>query len=207
MQDFTNTTLFPTFLTIPEQDQNAASPPVSDPPEERWYLLAQVKDNMTITKPTFILADRDDNPFAIIFEGLEHDGLGLKGLGLKKGYTAVITNARRTKPADESKRGFVRIEKGDAAGVRSIPCSLARVLELGGKAKGQSCETCGRDGESDLKSCTGCERVGYCSKVRAFVAHMISLQLSSGYHSQVSINRSVRLPAGLKEVTRATARS
>lgn len=173
MQDFTNTTLFPTFLTIPEQDQDAVPLTASSPSGERWYLLAQVKDNMTITKPTLILADRDASPFALVFEGLGHDELDLKGLGFKKGSTAVIPNAKRTKPADESKRGFVRVEKGGAGGARAVPCSLARVLELGGKVKGPKCETCGGEGENGLKSCTGCERAGYCSKVSALVTHAV----------------------------------
>lgn len=167
MRDFTNTTIFPTFLTIPEKDQDAVAPPSSSAPAERWYLLAQIKDNMTINKPTLVLTDRDANPFALVFEGLGRDDLDLKGLGFKKGSTAVIPNAMRTKPADESKRGFVRVEKGDAGSVRAVPCSLARVLELGGKVKGSKCETCGVDDGKDLKGCTGCGRAGYCSKVSA----------------------------------------
>ncbi|KUI58554.1 Zinc finger MYND domain-containing protein 10 [Cytospora mali] len=158
--DFTNTTLFPTFLTIPEQGPDA----VSSPAGERWYLLAEVKDNMTITKPTLVLTDRDANPFALVFEGLGRDDLDLKGLGFKKGASVIIINARRTKPADESKRGFVRIEKGDAGNVTAVPAAMERVLELGGKIKGHSCETCGGNGEDGLKRCTGCERAGYCSK-------------------------------------------
>ncbi|ROW00779.1 hypothetical protein VMCG_06524 [Cytospora schulzeri] len=164
MQDFTNTTLFPNFSTIPKQDQDAVSPPAPSPPGERWYLLAEVKDNMTIVKPTLILTDCNGSPFALVFEGLGPDGLDFKGLGFKKGSTVVIPNAVRITPADKMKRGFVSIEKGGAADVRAVACNLARVLELGGKVKGQECETCGRDGGNGLKSCTGCERAGYCSK-------------------------------------------
>lgn len=165
--DFTNTVLFPTFLTIPEHDRDAPPPPSLTDEHAPWYLLAQVKDNMTINKPTLVLKDRDENPFALVFEGLERDELDLKGLGFKKGCTAVIPNATRTKPAEDGKRGFVRVEKGNAGAVRAIPGPLARVLEVGGKVKGTTCETCGAEGEKGLKSCTGCGRVGYCSKVSA----------------------------------------
>lgn len=173
LPDFANTVHFPTFLTIPEQDRD--SPPSSSLTPTKgdtpWFLLAQVKDNMTINKPTLVLKDRDENPFALVFEGLERDELDLKGLGFKKGCTAVIPHAARTKPAENGKRGFVRIEKGNARAVRAVPGPLARVLEVGGKVKGSQCETCGAEGETGLKSCTGCGRVGYCSKV-------------SGQHSQ-----------------------
>lgn len=168
LPDFSNTTHFPSFLTIPEQERDAPSSSSSLPAGvTAWHLLAQVKDNMTLNKPTLVLSDRDGSPFALVFEGLERDGLDLKALGLKKGCTAVIPNAVRTRPAAEGKRGFVRIDKERAGTVRAVPGPLARVLELGGKARGTSCETCGVEGggEKGLKSCTGCERVGYCSKV------------------------------------------
>ncbi|KAK7746310.1 hypothetical protein SLS53_002269 [Cytospora paraplurivora] len=131
MPDFTDTNVFPTFLTIPEQDPDASSLEILSSPEREgsWYLLAQVKDNMTINKPTLVLTDRDGNPFALVFEGLGRDDMDLKGLGFKKGSTAIIPNARRTRPADESNRGFVRIEKGGAGSVRAVPGALARVLE------------------------------------------------------------------------------
>lgn len=173
LPDFANTTLFPTFLTIPQDDESDPTPKLtSSSSDEEWYLLAQIKDNMTINKPTLVLTDRDASPFALVFEGLGRDDLDLKGLGLKKGCTAVIPRARRTKPADETKRGFVRIDKGDAGMVRAVPGPLARVLEVGGKTKGSRCENCGKDGEEGgLKSCTGCERVGYCSKVSQYYSH------------------------------------
>lgn len=166
LPDFTDVALFPTFLTIPEQDPDAAPSVAALPPGKGpWYLVAQIKDNMTINKPTLVLTDRGANPFALVWEGLGRDDLDLKGLGFKKGCTAVIPYAWRTKPADEGKRGFVRVEKSDARSVRAVPGPLERVLALGGKAKGLKCETCGGEGQDGLKSCTGCERVGYCSKV------------------------------------------
>ncbi|KAF3760593.1 hypothetical protein M406DRAFT_268930 [Cryphonectria parasitica EP155] len=188
LPDYTDTTRFPTFLTIPENDPDAppsSSSSSSSQQQSTWYLLAQVKDNMTINKPTLVLTDRDGNPFALVFEGLGRDELDLKGLGLKKGCTAVIPNAKRTRPAEEGKRGFVRIDKRDAGTVRAVPGALARVLEVGGREKGDRCETCGGaggdGGEEGLKSCTGCARVGYCGKVSS--SHMAS-KLLVCVHSQ-----------------------
>lgn len=176
LPDFSDTAVFRTFLTIPQDDDESAPAPTitaaqDDNNNNNWYLLAQIKDNMTINKPTLVLTDRDANPFALVFEGLGRDDLDLKGLGFKKGCTAVIPCARRTRPADETKRGFVKIGKGDAKLVKAVPGLLARVLEVGGKSKGSQCETCGKEcagGAGELKSCTGCERVGYCSKVSFF---------------------------------------
>lgn len=162
LPDFTNPELFPTFETIPELAYNA---PVLEAAAPKWHLLAQVKDNMTINKPTLVLNDREGSPFALVFEGLDRDGLDLKGLGFKKGATAVIPNAVRVKPAKEGQRGFVRIEAGQAGTVRAVPGPLARVLEVGGQVRGEKCGSCGGEGEKGLKSCTGCGRVGYCSKV------------------------------------------
>lgn len=180
LPDFTDTTLFPTFLTIPQDDQDQGPPSsnnnttTSSQDQQDWYLLAQVKDNMTINKPTLVLTDRDANPFALVFEGLGRDDLDLRALGFKKGCTALVPRARRTKPADESKRGFVRVDKAHAAAVKAVPAPLARVLEVAAaKTKGMRCATCGKgagseggeDGSTVLKSCTGCGRVGYCTKV------------------------------------------
>lgn len=206
MPDFTDPVVFPTFLTIPEQDPSGGPPP-PPAPEDSWYLLAQVKDNMTINKPTLVLTDRDGSPFALVFEGLGRDDLDLRGLGLKKGATAVIRNARRVRPEDESKRGFVRVEKGDASSVVAVPGALARVLELGGKVKGRECEVCGSegDGEGGLKGCTGCGRAGYCSKVSVCA---VCGEDSCALSCYLRMNsRSVKSRGGVKGATRASARS
>lgn len=177
LPDFHDTTRFPSFLNVPEHDGDTPASASSAQGEPAWYLVAQVKDNMTINKPTLVLTDLEGNPFALVFEGLERDALDLKGLGFKKGCTAVIPNARRTRPAEEGKRGFVRIDKGHAASVRAVPGPLARVLEVGGKTKGDRCDTCGGEAEAGLKGCTGCERVAYCSKVSSYArpGHIYSL--------------------------------
>lgn len=174
LPDFSSTTLFPTFITIPQDDEDGEHQQQQQHEDgSDYYLLAQVKDNMTINKPTLVLTDRDANPFALVFEGLGRDDLDLKGLGFKKGCTAVVPCARRTRPANETKRGFVRVAHGDATRVKAVPAPLARVLEVARSApKGTRCETCGKEEGGDgarLKSCTGCERVGYCSKVSSLL--------------------------------------
>lgn len=159
--DFANTTLFPSFDTCPSTSAAAL-------PGSNWYLLAQIKDDMTITKPTLVLSDRDGAPFALVFDGLERGDLNFKTLGLKKGCTAVVPRARKTPPKEEGKRGFVSVENGRAAEVKAIPGPLERVLAVGERMQGAEdgsgrCETCG--GEGHLMRCTGCGGVEYCSKV------------------------------------------
>ena len=171
--DFASTTKFPTFNALPEVIATGPSPGEEEEREE-WFLLAQVKDDMTITKPTLVLGDREGSPFALVFNGLERGDLDLKKLGLKKGATAVVPRARRTPPKEETKRGFVAVEKGRAEDVKAIPGPLARVLELGAGMAGRRgqtrevCEACGKgaaEQESALLKCTGCGEVRYCSKL------------------------------------------
>ncbi|KAK0636165.1 hypothetical protein B0T17DRAFT_484201, partial [Bombardia bombarda] len=175
--DFTNRTIFPSFASCPEvagPDPSSSSSVSSALPTD-WYLLAQVKDDMTINKPTLVLGDRDDSPFALVFNGLERDGVDFKARGLKKGATAVIPRAKRTPPRDETKRGFVSVEREHAGEVRGIPGPLKRVLEVGeglrawsnGGEGGEVCESCWEErGEGGgLLKCMGCGVVRYCSKV------------------------------------------
>ncbi|KAL8305165.1 hypothetical protein RB597_003930 [Gaeumannomyces tritici] len=165
LPDFTDTSRFPTFATIPEAGGEAPPPP------EPWYLLARIKDDMTITKPTLVALDRAGSPFALLFEGFDRDGIDLKGRGLKKGATVVVPRALRTPPATEGKRGFVRVDKPDADSVKAIPGPLERVLELGSgsgsAAPAAGCSSCGADGQDEqakLAKCTGCGRARYCGK-------------------------------------------
>ncbi|KAK3327394.1 zinc finger, mynd-type domain-containing protein [Cercophora scortea] len=171
--DFTNKTLFPSFATCPSIDTDT---PITTPvPDEDWYLLGQIKDDMTLTKPTLVLSDRDGAPFALVFDGLDRGALDFKRLGLRKGCTAIIPRARRTVPKEEGKRGFVRVELGDAGGVKGIPGELGVVIEVvrrmrEGKGEGEGvCGTCGMgEGEGEggrLLRCTGCDGgARYCGK-------------------------------------------
>ncbi|KAL5871996.1 hypothetical protein ACKVWC_007632 [Pyricularia oryzae] len=164
LPDFSNRERFPTFVTIPE-----AGAPASDGSQqpEEWYLLAHIKNDMTIAKPTLVVEDRDGSPFAVVFEGYGRDDLDLKARGLKKGNTIVLPRARRVPPADETKRGFVRVDKADAAAVKAVPGALERVLALGGVEENATvCSACGGKGEAGagLSRCVGCGRARYCGK-------------------------------------------
>ncbi|KAK0720722.1 hypothetical protein B0H67DRAFT_200772 [Lasiosphaeris hirsuta] len=163
---FTSPTAFPTFATLPTpQDPDPTSPDGGG--DEPWYLLAEIKDDMTITKPTLVCLDRAGSPFALVFDGLERDGLDLKALGLRKGACVVVPRARRTPPKDASKRGFVSVARGTAAEVRAVPAPLRTVVEVaeGLRAQGPQpgCAGCG-SAEGALARCTGCGGVRYCSK-------------------------------------------
>ncbi|GAB1315114.1 hypothetical protein MFIFM68171_05324 [Madurella fahalii] len=191
--DFTSPVLFPSFsalplttttTTNPQDDSQPATDPVPDPvpdPERDWYLLAQISQNMTLTKPTLICADASSQTFALVFD-TPHDTLDLAAMGLKRGCTAVVRCARRTPPDEEGKKqGFVRIEKGREAAVRVVPGPLERVVAVGRRLRGEQageeqaeeekedrgCESCGkregRDGGA-LMRCTGCGEARYCGK-------------------------------------------
>ncbi|KAI8171456.1 hypothetical protein K4K54_013199, partial [Colletotrichum sp. SAR 10_86] len=106
--DLTNTTTFPAFDGLPIEEDGAA--PGMDAREE-WFLVAQVKQNMTITKPTVVVADRAGDEFAITFEDR---GIDLRPV--KTGWTIVVPRACRTAPK-EGKKGFVRVAEGKGTGV------------------------------------------------------------------------------------------
>ncbi|KAH8893275.1 hypothetical protein GQ53DRAFT_821982 [Thozetella sp. PMI_491] len=167
--DFTSTDVFPSFASLP----SALSSPAERPAHE-WFLIAQVKDDMTITKPTLVLTDRDNAPFALVWDGLERGDLDLKKKGLKKGTTAVLSRALRTPPKEETKRGFVSIEKARSGDVKAIPGPIDKVLQLGEKLRAkeasdgeEKCESCGNTSGQEgkaLSKCTACGEVRYCSK-------------------------------------------
>ncbi|KAK3903824.1 hypothetical protein C8A05DRAFT_32401, partial [Staphylotrichum tortipilum] len=52
LPDFTSPTTFPPFLSLPVTTTTVPSPQK----EEEYYLLAQITQNMTLTKPTLILS-------------------------------------------------------------------------------------------------------------------------------------------------------
>ena len=201
-------------MAIPDLNDRALFPPFVELPEEhgdggdgdgRW-LLAQIKDNMTITKPTLVLADRDGHPFALVFDGVGHDGLDLGTLGLKKGATAVVRNARQSVPAGSgdidngpetmtskaAKRPFVRIAAGEAHTVQAVPGGLEQTLAAAGKLRRRldaeaeacdACDACGSAGDgSKLLRCTGCSQAQYCNRVRLlsflFFISLFSFSLS-----------------------------
>ncbi|KXH41602.1 hypothetical protein CSAL01_07855 [Colletotrichum salicis] len=67
---------------------------------EEWFLIAQVKQNMTITKPTLVVVDRQQTEFAVTFEDRGIDLRPVKG-----GWTIVVPRGVRTAPKG-GKKGF-----------------------------------------------------------------------------------------------------
>ncbi|KAI1418382.1 hypothetical protein F5Y13DRAFT_652 [Hypoxylon sp. FL1857] len=169
MPAFTDSTLFPTFYELPAASSISTS---SDEAQRDWFLLAQIKEDMTITKPTVIVRDRSGVEFAVTFDDGDHRGMGLK---FRKGHTLVVPRVVRT-DRDEGKKAIVRVPEGQGAGVRIVPGSLEQVLELGevlggiegaeAQGQGKKCAACGgaeKEGQA-LMRCTGCGAAAYCSK-------------------------------------------
>ncbi|KAI1370495.1 hypothetical protein F4677DRAFT_465096 [Hypoxylon crocopeplum] len=170
MPAFTNPALFPSFHELP-----SSSPPSAS--ADNWFLLAQIKEDMTITKPTLIVRDRAGVDFAVTFDDGDHRGLGGGGAGkarFRKGHTLVVPRATRT-DREDGKKAVVRVPEGRGKETRVVPGSLEQVLELGGvvagieegEGEGKKCAACGEvgsEGEGALMKCTGCGVAAYCSK-------------------------------------------
>ncbi|KAK3500172.1 uncharacterized protein B0T23DRAFT_36801 [Neurospora hispaniola] len=143
-----------TFSSLPlSGDSSSPSPPETVPDHQTnqdTYLFATIKSNLTITKPTLILTDSASQDFALVFDPpsavvssgpYTPDAVAdkFKQLGLKKGNTVIIKNARRTtkKAAGrEEGQGFVVLR------------SLGRLLTHGeGEGKGEGKEGEGKEGE------------------------------------------------------------
>ena len=157
-------TLFPSFDDLPTvspaEPQALHGGEDHSSQEGRRFLVGQIAENMTITKPTLILRDRNSSSFALTFEG----AVDLKGW--RKGYTLVIEGARRTEAKEEGKRGFVRIEEGQEGRVKCIPGPMDKVIVMGASMANWTgeCRGCGGEGE---RKCLGCGWVRYCGKVSA----------------------------------------
>ncbi|KAI0812213.1 hypothetical protein GGR55DRAFT_677805 [Xylaria sp. FL0064] len=159
MSRFTDTSHFPAFYELPAVSRSEQR---DEPPDRRWWLLAQVKENMTITKPTLIVTDRTGVDFALLFE----DKMVLKGF--RKGYTIAVPRARRTDREGDGKKAVVHVPVGSGADVKVIPGRLERVLELGVVLDGEEdrvakCAGCGKT-EGGFMKCTGCGFAAYCGK-------------------------------------------
>ncbi|CAK7211361.1 hypothetical protein SCUCBS95973_001086 [Sporothrix curviconia] len=157
--DLGDRSLFPPFLELPEDNgasSSSSSSSSATPADSNAVLLAQIKDNMTITKPTLVLTDRDGHGFALVFDGLDRDGLDLGKLGLKKGATAVVRGARQTVPAARSneqsaqpetltakaaRRQFLRIAPGQAHTVQAVPTGLEQTIAIAATLRAQQTRT------------------------------------------------------------------
>ncbi|KAL1878781.1 hypothetical protein VTK73DRAFT_7538 [Phialemonium thermophilum] len=200
--DFANPSLFPPLASCPAAPLDPSAAASASAPAH--FLLAQITDDMTITKPTLVATDRTGTSFAIVFEAAgaasgPPDRGFLRARGLRKGHTVVVPWARRRVPGS-GRREFVAVEcggeSGEVGGVRVVPGSLARVLEVGrvmrerrtrrGRTSAEDrgdvgddeewelgqekCDRCGGGEGSSLMQCTGCGEVRYCSKA-CQVAH------------------------------------
>ncbi|KAK4199375.1 hypothetical protein QBC40DRAFT_282113 [Triangularia verruculosa] len=171
LPDFTSPTTFKTFNTIPSTLDSTA-------PSESYYLLAEIKENLSLTRPTLICSDLSSTSFALTWSELNasphQSDVDFKALGLKKGNCILLPNAKRTDSVDEGKQGKVVIPGGKyeweaQSGLKVIPGKLEKVVEVGQDweftvVEGENtCGNCGKEGE-ELAKCTGCRGVGYCSK-------------------------------------------
>lgn len=166
LPDFTDPATFPTFTTCPDP---SSSSPSQDAPQH--FLLGQIGENMTITRPTLILADRAGDSFALMFDGQ----IDLAARGLKKGNTAVVPWARRKPPKKEGGNGFIAVDPEMFDSIKTLPGGLERVFGVGnrmkeGEGKEDRCTACGREeGEKALMKCSRCGIVRYCGKVSSSV--------------------------------------
>ncbi|KAK4229677.1 hypothetical protein QBC38DRAFT_471924 [Podospora fimiseda] len=169
--------------TPPSYSEEPSTTPAPPPPtytetdissstKSTHYLLAQIQENMTLTKPTLILKDLAGTSFAIVWNDLNRDSLDFKKLGLKKNNCLLLPNALRTEPREEGRQAMIKIYGNGGWNdeqVKVIPGTLEKVVEvgqfwdqLGDESK---CANCEKETKSEgLKKCTGCGRVGYCSK-------------------------------------------
>ncbi|KAL7623110.1 hypothetical protein AAE478_006789 [Parahypoxylon ruwenzoriense] len=152
---FGNTALFPAFHELPvvggsspvAAADTSTSSSSSGGGDGTWFLLAQIREDMTITQPTLIVRDRAGAEFAVTFADGDHRGLGGTGTGgdaggssrsgsgsgvrFRKGHTLVVPRATRTQRG-EGKKDVVRVPAGEGARARVIPAGLEQVFELGG---------------------------------------------------------------------------
>lgn len=149
---FSDPSRFPAFRDLPAASTTTAE---DDSGSSEWWLIAQVKENMTITKPTLIVSDRNREDFAVTFEDQSVD---LKPW--RKGSCLVVPRAQRTLPRREGEKGFVSV---GSEHVRCVPGGW-EVLKRWEERKGE--DACGGGcGETGVRACTGCEGVRYCGKV------------------------------------------
>jgi hypothetical protein len=159
LPDFSDRSRFPSVAELPLATADATT----DGEESQRWLLAQIKDTMTITQPTLVALDRNGVEFAITLDE-DREGSGVD-TAWRKGHCIAIRDARRTE--GRSGTSFVKVARGRAArgDVRVVPGGLAAVLGLSEKERGDVCAVCGKE---EGNRCMGCGEVRYCSKVSFF---------------------------------------
>ncbi|KAI9162997.1 hypothetical protein HJFPF1_04593 [Paramyrothecium foliicola] len=123
--DFSDRSRFPSVAELPPASADAL------PSEEKdsWWLIAQIKDKMTITQPTLVATDRAGADFALTLDE-DHDSRVLEDAAWRKGNCVAVRGARRTE--GRSGTPFVKVARGRAAGgdVRVVPGGWAALLGL-----------------------------------------------------------------------------
>lgn len=120
--------VLPCFAELNEDDGTGTVQ--EDRKARPWLLVAQVKNDMTITKPTLTLRDKTGHEFALVFDGLGRGDLDFRQRGLKKGNVAIVRNALRTPPREQGRgQGFVVVGKGREDTVSAVPGPLERVVK------------------------------------------------------------------------------
>ncbi|KAK1780819.1 hypothetical protein QBC45DRAFT_322703 [Copromyces sp. CBS 386.78] len=108
-----------TFSSLLTPNGGTNDTPSESTDQKETYLLATIKSNLTITKPTLILTDSSNQDFALVFdppfpvsEPRTPNAVAekFKQMGLKKGSTVIIRNAKKTRKEREAGQGFVVLE-------------------------------------------------------------------------------------------------
>ncbi|EFQ32382.1 uncharacterized protein GLRG_07526 [Colletotrichum graminicola M1.001] len=121
-----------TSLTL--TDTSATSSAVTPKPSshdvlEEWFLVAEVKQNMTITKPTLVVVDRGGTEFAVTFED--------RGIDLPAGAAGVDDRcAEGGADGAQGRQEGVR-EGAGGAGYGSQVCPRWAGEDRGGRGEGQ----------------------------------------------------------------------
>ncbi|KAH7325759.1 hypothetical protein B0I35DRAFT_118151 [Stachybotrys elegans] len=144
--DFADQDAFPSLASLPTTEDS------DEGLSGKWWLVVQIKERMTITKPTVVAADREGVDLAVTFEEA-----GVDESAWRKGRCLVIPQARRTVG---KATGFVRVPEGQAGSVKTVPGGWD-VLRRMGDVSDSTCAGCGGEGTS---RCLGCGVVRYCGK-------------------------------------------
>ncbi|PHH49632.1 hypothetical protein CFIMG_007715RA00001 [Ceratocystis fimbriata CBS 114723] len=158
------------FQPVLDFSDRARFPNFNDTPttEGSHVLLGTYKENMSITRPTYILEDRDKQSFAVTFMIANDSPVRPK---FKKGAAVAVCGLARQEPnaaAGETKKSAcIRVRAGEETRVVGLGVSLDRILATSAADPlTASCAACGKpEGKTEgMKRCTSCGWVKYCGK-------------------------------------------